>query len=757
MVGVEVDKDSEASFDREVGIPSSVPSDQPISHAAIKNDARGPENKAVSRKSANSLFIRSLAPTTTTESLTEFFSQSFPIKHATVVIDPETKQSRCYGFVSFADKEDAERAKDELNGTELEGRKIKVEMAEPRQRDHETTHDLDGHRSAKVSGRGSDLEARKSPKLIIRNLPWSIKTSEQLALLFRSYGKVKVATLPPTKKGLSAGFGFIVLRGRKNAEKALAGVNGKAIDGRTLAVDWAVDKETWQNVKTANDDDQVNGRSTRDEMDSIKSEEDERVTDMEDIPPSDAENLEDVAGDDEIDNEIDADSREDKDDTFPKKDASTTLFIRNLPFEITDDSLFEHFQVFGSVRYARVVNDSLTGRSRGTGFVCFFNSEDAISCLRAAPKPNLASSLANGPKKSSNSAPKKPSLLENTQVDATGQFTLDGRVLHVTRAVDRGEAGRLATEGHSLRDARDRDKRRFYLLAEGTVPSTSPLYAMLGPTELRMREDSAKQRQSLMKSNPSLHLSLTRLSLRNIPRHVTSKDLKALAREAVVGFAKEVKELKRQPLSKEELTRGGEAMRNAEKERKKRGKGIVKQAKIVFEGKEGSKVGEEGGAGRSRGYGFIEFYSHRLALMGLRWLNGHAIAPPKTTDGTQKDPDDRKRRLIVEFAIENAQVVARRHDREAKARVKNTSTGGGRIAARAAAGADVPQTTHQTRTLARSLTGRKRKRGSENATSALESKTAASQPDIAENSDRLAKRQRIIGRKRAMRKQKKLT
>jgi nucleolar protein 4 len=58
-----------------------------------------------------SLFVRSLSSTATTETLTQYFSQSFPIKHATVVLDPVTKQSKGYGFVTFVDAEDAKRRK----------------------------------------------------------------------------------------------------------------------------------------------------------------------------------------------------------------------------------------------------------------------------------------------------------------------------------------------------------------------------------------------------------------------------------------------------------------------------------------------------------------------------------------------------------------------------------------------------------------------------------------------------------------------
>jgi len=120
----------------------------------------------------------------------------------------------------------------------------------------------------------------------------------------------------------------------------------------------------------------------------------------------------------------------------------------------------------------------------------------------------------------------------------------------------------------------------------------------------------------------------------------------------------------------------------AEKGRKKAGKGIVKQAKVVFEGREGKKVNETEGAGRSRGYGFIEYYTHRAALMGLRWMNGHAVGYKVEAEKTKKgkvrarqsqeqvreEMEDRKKRLIVEFAIENAQVVHRRFEREKKSR-----------------------------------------------------------------------------------------
>ncbi|KAJ9626544.1 RNA recognition motif-containing protein [Taxawa tesnikishii (nom. ined.)] len=393
---------------------------------------------------------------------------------------------------------------------------------------------------------------------------------------------------------------------------------------------------------------------------------------------------------------------EDEDDDFAEKnkteDKSSTLFVRNLPFSCTDEDLEDHFTQFGSVRYARIVIDHATERPRGTGFVCFYKKEDAEECLKGAPRQQAPKPADKGPK-----GQVTHSILQNEDNDPSGKYTLESRVLQVAPAVNKSEATRLREEGVAYRNHRDRDKRRLYLLSEGTIPSNSPQYEKLSPSERTMREASMKQRKNLIESNPSLHLSLTRLSVRNIPRSVTSKDLKQLAREAVVGFATDVKAGKRQRLSKEELARGGEEMQEAEKDRRSRAKGLVKQAKIVFEGREGSKVDEKSGAGRSRGYGFIEYYTHRNALMGLRWLNGHAIdysAIEKAGKGkklTQEVIQDRKKRLIVEFAIENAQVVGRRKEREGKAKERAVTGDAGHNDARTASG--------------KGSAGQKRKRG----------------------------------------------
>jgi nucleolar protein 4 len=333
--------------------------------------------------------------------------------------------------------------------------------------------------------------------------------------------------------------------------------------------------------------------------------------------------------------------------------------------------------------------------------------------------------------------------LQDEASDPSGKYTMEGRVLIVTKAVKKDEADKLRDEGVEKRNARDRDKRRLYLLNEGRISSKSPLFAKLSVSDIAMRDASAKQRKKFVETNPSLHLSLTRLSVRNIPRALTSKDLKSLARKAIVGFAEDVKNDRRQKLSKEETARGGEDMKLADRERRLKGKGVVRQAKIVVESKEGTKIQEADGAGRSRGYGFIEYYTHRNALMGLRWLNGHQVDYKATSIAKKNAPaaeEDRKRRLIVEFALENVNVVTRRTERQQK------MPRGSRRDTEQEADEDMHENNARGRGVKRKRPGPSR--GGENAGDMQDDKSV-------DERNKLAKRSRIISKKRMARKAKK--
>jgi cold-inducible RNA-binding protein len=80
---------------------------------------------------AAKLYVGGLSYSTTSEALREFFAQSGNVQSATVITDRFSGQSRGFGFVEMATAEDAQSAISQLNGRELDGRRITVEISNP--------------------------------------------------------------------------------------------------------------------------------------------------------------------------------------------------------------------------------------------------------------------------------------------------------------------------------------------------------------------------------------------------------------------------------------------------------------------------------------------------------------------------------------------------------------------------------------------------------------------------------------------------
>lgn len=79
------------------------------------------------------LFVGSLAYATTDDDLKAFFEQIGEVERATVAKDRDTNRSRGFGFVTFVDEANNQKAVDMLNGKELDGRTITVSIARPRE------------------------------------------------------------------------------------------------------------------------------------------------------------------------------------------------------------------------------------------------------------------------------------------------------------------------------------------------------------------------------------------------------------------------------------------------------------------------------------------------------------------------------------------------------------------------------------------------------------------------------------------------
>ena len=79
------------------------------------------------------LFVGSLAYATTDDSLKAFFEEVGTVASAKVIRDRESNRSKGFGFVEFEDEANNQKAIDALNGKDLDGREITVNLARPKE------------------------------------------------------------------------------------------------------------------------------------------------------------------------------------------------------------------------------------------------------------------------------------------------------------------------------------------------------------------------------------------------------------------------------------------------------------------------------------------------------------------------------------------------------------------------------------------------------------------------------------------------
>ena len=77
------------------------------------------------------LYVGNLSFDTTDQELEQVFSEYGEIASAIVVKDRQTDRSKGFGFVEFTQEEDAQKAKQAMDGKDLNGRALKVDEARP--------------------------------------------------------------------------------------------------------------------------------------------------------------------------------------------------------------------------------------------------------------------------------------------------------------------------------------------------------------------------------------------------------------------------------------------------------------------------------------------------------------------------------------------------------------------------------------------------------------------------------------------------
>ncbi|WFD42196.1 RNA recognition motif-containing protein [Malassezia psittaci] len=508
----------------------------------------------------------------------------------------------------------------------------------------------------------------RESRVIVRNLPFDI-TMEDLRAIFLPYGPIYDITLPTkpedsnSESSRGRGFAFVWFVSRSDASRAMESVNGVSLrrgaaeqaalkkakgkkgrdaakqalekaqmsaqPARPVAVDWAISQKDW--LSRAEEEQaeigDSKGTSSKRAHSETESEDDSDEDEASSENESDSETSE--SDEDSTDQKGD-DSAGENDDDRPQNrmadtESGTILFIRNLPYQATEEELKELFRSFGPLRYAKITMDPTTKRSRGTGFVCFWKRESADAALRESDlvqRETAASSLLDSKIARSNPFSAPSVMTADPSAPLVSKFTLHGRVLHVARAVTREHASKLETASRKTREKGD--NRNTWLLREGVPLPNTPLSKLLSEKEVDRRLQSFSIRRAQLGANPSLHVSKTRLAVHQLPLFVTDKMLKRMALYALRAFTDEVKRGEREDLDDDEKadkTMSANIKDTDQDPAKKRPPpSLVIQSKVV---RQNERVDPMTGKGRSRGYGFLEMRSYTHALKVLRWANGN--------------------------------------------------------------------------------------------------------------------------------------
>jgi len=256
------------------------------------------------RKSGvGNIFIKNLDKSIDNKALHDTFSQFGTILSCKVAQDMNG-QSKGYGFVHFETEEAAQLAIEKVNNMQLQDKIVYVGPFLKRQ------------------DRGGDREA-KFTNVYVKNVAEDVD-DDQLKKLAEEFGEVVSAVVMKDDKGKSKGFGFINFVDAEGANKAVEGMTGKEINGKSIYAGRAQKKAEREAMLKA-------------KFDEVRQERVARYQGM-------------------------------------------NLYIKNLHDDVNDDALREEFAPYGTITSAKVMSDE-KGKSRGFGFVCYTSHEEATRAV----------------------------------------------------------------------------------------------------------------------------------------------------------------------------------------------------------------------------------------------------------------------------------------------------------------------------------------------------------------------------------------
>eukprot|EP00577_Skeletonema_sp_RCC1716_P000244 CAMPEP_0113417860 /NCGR_PEP_ID=MMETSP0013_2-20120614/25883_1 /TAXON_ID=2843 ORGANISM="Skeletonema costatum, Strain 1716" /NCGR_SAMPLE_ID=MMETSP0013_2 /ASSEMBLY_ACC=CAM_ASM_000158 /LENGTH=869 /DNA_ID=CAMNT_0000305027 /DNA_START=108 /DNA_END=2717 /DNA_ORIENTATION=+ /assembly_acc=CAM_ASM_000158 len=593
----------------------------------------------------------------------------------------------------------------------------------------------------------AEAKRKRTSRVIIRNLSFYANEKHIKSTMESTFGPVAEVNLPlvpslPNEAQNSKksnvprhrGFAFVTFASAASAKKAVEKGSEVKIKNRLVAIDFSVSKQEHQKMmKEADKKEESDSESSSSDSED-NDEEDKDDAGSDEKSDRESSGSESEEGSDSEEDESDEDESDEEDESKPTKEkaapkfdateAQRTLFLRNIPFDATRHDLFELFREFGRIQAVYLVKDPKTGVFRGTAFVRFENEKGTTAALEAS---------GGGTKDQDDTTfvSSKNIAVGLGQNGSMTSLTLKGRPILVDLAVDRTTASSLAVQrdedGKPIKKMVGKDRRNLYLKNEGRVSSSADGAGAASagakhggvwedlPTADRAKRERAFADKSTKLRSPLFFINPTRISIRNLGKHVNEAALKKLAFRALqTGLEQKLvtpKDAVAHWRAKGDLAHS-EVMRQATDMNLVVPPVDEKNVKLsipsVFVDRAVSE-GQKAVDAPSKGFGFVEFTHHAHALAALRQLNNNPAYSAEYAAGGNKAAEMQKRgkkskkvkadgkegaeflgedgrvylpRLIVEFAVENkvkarqqAEKVAQKEANKIKQKIEKREKG----------------------------------------------------------------------------------
>lgn len=346
--------------------------------------------------SMSSLYVGDLHPDVNEAILFEKFSAAGPVLSIRVCRDNASRLSLGYAYVNFQQPADAERALDTMNFDLLHGKPMRIMWS---QRDPATRR----------SGAGN---------IFIKNLD-KVIDNKSIYDTFSLFGNILSCKVAVDDEGNSKGYGFVHFETEEAAQNAIQKVNGMLLAGKKVFVgkfqpraqrmrEMGETAKKFTNVFVKNFGEDLDesklekvfskfgeisscavmtdgeGKSKGFGFVAFKNSEDaeKAVNEMHEQSIDGSENKLFVCRaqkKSERQAELKRKYEMQKAERMQRYQG-VNLYVKNLDDTVDDEGLRKHFEPFGKITSAKVMTDE-NGRSKGFGFVCFENADEATKAV----------------------------------------------------------------------------------------------------------------------------------------------------------------------------------------------------------------------------------------------------------------------------------------------------------------------------------------------------------------------------------------